>query len=97
MYIVHFSLLLASISFNTIETKLFYEKNNKRNPVITNVSIIHNENDIDGDKAILTLLGEDKKIAEIESISSSRSGWAYGAYVRLRCDLLRLDEILSQW
>lgn len=82
--------------YNEITTKCFYEPNSKRNPIITNVSI---DTDYNGhsQECSLTFFGEDKKLAEVNTLSSSGSGWGYGASVTLKCKDLDIDELLSEW
>lgn len=68
----------------------------KNNPVITNVK--YEEGDaFDSGYSVITFYGLDKKLAEINSYSSSGSGWAYGATVSVVCSELDIDEILSSW
>lgn len=82
--------------YNEVETKCFYEKGSKRNPVITDIKV-DTENEDNGNRCILTFFGEDKMLAEVNSFSSSGSGWFYGACVTIECDVLKLNETLSQW
>lgn len=86
--------------YNEIKSKLFCEPNSKRNPIITKVSVAvdgnYDDND-DGQEGVLTFFGEDKKLAEVNAISTSGSGWPYGACVILKCKALDIDEILSEW
>lgn len=87
--------------YNEIESKLFYEPNSKRNSIITKVSVAvdgnYDDNNDDGQECVLTFFGEDKKLAEVNAISTSGSGWPYGACVILKCKALDIDEILSEW
>ena len=82
--------------FNDIATKCLFEPNSDINPIIVNVTIDNKEVG-DGETCVLTFFGEDKEIAKLETYSSSGSGWAYGANVRLHCSILEIDEILSCW
>lgn len=77
------------------ETKLFCSQNNKRNPIITNVT--KEEGDGGEDSSIVTFFGESKPLAAIESVCGSGSGWEYGAFVKLQCKALDIDEILAEW
>lgn len=80
--------------FNEIETTLLIDKNNS--PIITNMERISDEEG-DGERYILTLLGESRPIAKINTYSSSGSGWQYGAYVKLVCNELDINVMLSSW
>lgn len=86
--------------YNEIVTNLFVEKNSNRNPIITNVEIIDEElfdefNEYD--EVIVVFYGENKKIAEISALSSSRSGYGYGANVRLVCKKLDIELMLTKY
>lgn len=84
--------------FNEIETTLLIDENNS--PIIINTERTTDEDEDDygyGERCILTLLGESKPIAEINTYSSSGSGWKYGAYVKLVCNELDINVILSSW
>lgn len=80
--------------FNEIETTLLIDENNS--PIIINTERTTDENDY-GERCIFTLLGESKPIVEINTYSSSDSGWQYGAYVKLVCNELDINVILSSW
>ena len=83
--------------FNEITTNLFISKEElHRNPIITSVQT---ERDVgnDEDRLIITLFGEQKQLAEIESMSSSWSGWNYGATVTLHCLKTNEKEVLTSW
>jgi len=80
--------------YNDIDTKLLCEENSR--PVITNI-VIENDEEGEGEACTVTFFGESKPIAEIETYSSSGSGWGYGATVSVRCLALGIDEILSSW
>ena len=79
-----------------ISTLLINKKELANNPIITDIKEINNEED-DGNRHILTLVGISKPLAEINSYSSSGSGWCYGACVTLECKETRLSKILSHW
>ena len=51
----------------------------------------------DEDRLIITLFGEQKQLAEFESMSSSGSGWHYGATVTLHCLKTNEKEVLTSW
>lgn len=60
--------------FNEITTNLFISKEElHRNPIITSVQTERDAGN-DEDRLIITLFGEQKQLAEIESMSSSGSG-----------------------
>lgn len=82
--------------FNEIETTLLIDENNS--PIIINTERTTDEGEYgDGERCILTLLGESRPIAEINAYSSSGSGWAYGACVKLVCNELDINVMLSSW
>ena len=66
------------------------------NPVITNIKIEKYEEYMSGE-AVITLYSESNEIATLKSISSSRSGCQYGAFVRIVCKELDIDEIVTEW
>lgn len=70
--------------FNEFDILLIDEEEIHNNPVITNITEERNEY-TDGDVLKMTFFGEHKAIAEINSYSSSGSGWCYGACVTLKC------------
>lgn len=83
--------------FNQIKTHLFISKDElRRNPIITNIQedSVHSN---DSSDLTITFFGEQKRIAKIDSMSSSGSGWGYGAFVSLRCLKTKEEEILTQW
>lgn len=90
--------------YNKIETSLFIDRKELfRNPIITNVEICDNDELVsntawgDGDAKTITFFGENKALAEFNSLSSSGSGWDYGATVKLVCKDLQIDEIVTTW
>lgn len=84
--------------YNELSAKCFFEAGSERNPIITNVLIEReNSEDLFGENCVLTFFGEDKQLAEVNSYSSSGSGWQYGACVTIKCDALKLEEVLSEW
>lgn len=83
--------------FNEITTNLFISKEElHRNPIITSIETERGADNHE-DRLVITLFGEQKQLAEIESISSSGSGWNYGATVTLRCLKTNEEEILTSW
>ena len=82
--------------YNEIETHLLVSEHSR--PVITSVKVDdESSHHCEADAARLTFFGESKPIAEIESLSSSGSGWGYGATVTLICNPLRINHILTSW
>ena len=79
-----------------VSTLLIDKKELANNPIITDITEIDNE-ECEGNRHILTLVGVSKPLAEIDSYSSSGSGWCYGACVILKCEETRLSKILSSW
>lgn len=79
-----------------VATLLINKKELANNPIITDIKESDTEED-DGNRHILTLVGISKPLAEINSYSSSGSGWCYGACVTLECKETRLSKILSSW
>lgn len=84
--------------YNDLETKLLIDEHNK--PVITDIDYTKTK-DADGwgecDSVKITFFGGNKQIAEISSLSSSGSGWSYGACVTIKCKELNIDETITQW
>ena len=83
--------------FANFDMTLFYAEDDERNPIITNIEIESDNDGYNKETAIITFYGENKKIASIEAEAGSRSGWAYGACVTLRCKTLDIDETLAKW
>lgn len=84
--------------FNEITAKLLVsEMELNRNPVITNVEMTEEEAEWDGMNGKLTFFGEYKPIAVVDTLSSSGSGWCYGACVSISCKVLGINETLSNW
>ena len=83
--------------YNEITTNLLISETElNRNPVITNAIIEQNEWDSDMEGK-LTFFGESKPLATIDTLSSSGSGYQYGAYVIIRCNLLGISDEISSW
>lgn len=89
--------------YNEFSTKLLVSEDELvRNPIITNVEVEETiarreENWFDGQGAKITFFGEVKPIAELDSFSSSGSGWCYGACVTIVCEALEMDETITSW
>jgi len=77
-------------------TNLLYSENDFRNPIITNVTMNSGDNSY-CDTSVVTFYGEAKSLVTIESEAGSGSGWSYGAFVKLRCKALDIDEDLASW
>lgn len=83
--------------YNEITAQLYFDENNlTHNPVITNVKVTSKEVG-DANEVEITFFGEVKVIAELTSMSSSGSGWQYGACVSIVCKDIDLNETISEW
>lgn len=83
--------------FNTIKTALFFDpKDEKRVPAITRVEQ-DRRSEGDGDNLLITFFGYDRRLALIESYSSSGSGWQYGATVTLACRETGDEAEVTSW
>lgn len=83
--------------FNEIETKLLVSEDElTRNPIITNV-VTESKSGGCSERAKITFFGEVKALAELNSRSSSGSGWQYGACVTVVCKSLNMDEVITSW
>lgn len=80
--------------FNKIETTLSMSKKNP--PVITKVQY-QDVTTGDEDAIVITFFGLDREIAEIFAMSSSGSGWAYGASVAVKCREINFTEVITQY
>lgn len=80
--------------FNEIQTTLSMSRKNP--PVITKVQY-QDVTEGDEDAVIITFFGLNKEIAEIFSMSSSGSGWAYGATVSVKCREINFTEVITQY
>lgn len=85
--------------YNDISTQLFIsEEELARNPAIMKYEIIEDDGvHEEGSYFRLIFFGEVKKMAEVETYSSSGSGWSYGAAVSCLCRETNEEEILSSW
>jgi hypothetical protein len=84
--------------FNELVNKLLISSDDlSRNPVITKIEARTTNEYSEEDHVIITLFGEAKKLAEIDSLSSSGSGWCYGACVTLRCVQTDESECITCW
>lgn len=71
--------------YANITKQLFFEPNNKNNPVITNWK--WDERKYGSQTVIVTLYGVNKLLAEYEFECGSGSGWCYGATITAMCCL----------
>lgn len=71
--------------FKDITKELFFEPNDKNNPIITNWE--WEEQESGSQTVILTLYGLQKLLAEYEFECGSSSGWCYGATITAMCCL----------
>lgn len=82
--------------YNDFVAKLFYEKGSIDNPVITSVEFDDISN-YDNEHILVTFFGVDKRLALIDSISSSASGFCYGAYVKCHCIETGEEEFITTY
>lgn len=83
--------------YNVFFAELFTsEEDLAQNPIITRVEVEKNV-ECDEEKAKITFFGGAKKLLKLESLSSSGSGWTYGACVTVRCKAMELDEVVTEW
>ena len=83
--------------YNELSTELLISADElSNNPVITNIEKIDTSGS-DDDSIKIVFFGEVKKIAEINSLSSSGSGWDYGACVWVTCKQINESEILTKY
>ena len=73
-------------SNNPIITEIAYENPSKMTPYGEDCDRLH-----------ITFMGESKPIAEINSLSSSGSGWFYGAHAWVVCKETKELEELTSW
>ncbi len=71
--------------YANITKELFFEPNDKNNPIITNWE--WEEQESGSQTVILTLYGLQKLLAEYEFECGSGSGWCYGATIIAMCCL----------
>jgi len=83
--------------FNEFGILLIDNDETEKNPIITNIVSEKGDTEYDEDTLKLTFFGEHKAIAEINSLSSSGSGWCYGACVTLRCRETGKEHTLTSY
>lgn len=88
--------------FNEIVTELCVDLESD-SPVITNITadtsgIEELDVDyIDCEYVRIVFFGESKKLMSVKSLSSSGSGYCYGACVTVRCKALDIEEVITSW
>lgn len=82
--------------YNDFVAKLLYEEDSIDNPVITSVEF-DDISDYDSKHVLVTFFGVDKKLALIDSVSSSESGYCYGAYVKCCCVETGEEEFITTY
>ena len=83
--------------YNTWDLKVFRD-NIKRNPIITNIQWDEDDGESSNEHtAHITLFGEYAPLVQLDSLSSSGSGWSYGATVTLRCVETDEQYIVTAW
>lgn len=82
--------------FNDWTIKIF-EDEIQRNPVITNVVLQSDGSCGEEDTATLTFFGEYAPMVEVDSLSSSGSGWCYGACVEIVCRETTERNTITVW
>lgn len=86
--------------YNEFTLQLLIDENDlKNNPIITKVETCNFDNDgyEDFDHRKITFYGLYKPIEEIDSTSSSGSGWGYGACVTCKCVETNEEETITSW
>lgn len=86
--------------YNDFSTLVIDPDNLNKNPVITNIEEAESDkfnNGDDGESVKITLFGEYKPLATIDSISGSGSGYRYGACVTLVCKETGEEETITYW
>lgn len=82
--------------FKDITKELFFEPNNKNNPIITGWNL-SDEGGWDGCRVRLTLFGLKKPLAKYEFECNSGSGWCYGATITAVCSLDNKEVEICCW
>lgn len=84
--------------YNDLSTELLISETELgNNPIITNIEKKDTSEESDGESVIITFFGESKPIATIDSLSSSGSGWCYGACVWVECKETNDSETITSW
>ena len=82
--------------YTRITKELFFEPNDKDNPVITDVEWCKDENE-NRYRVRLTLFGVKKPLAEYEFECGSNSGWCYGAAITAMCSFEDSEIGICRW
>jgi hypothetical protein len=83
--------------FNELSTELLISTDElSNNPIITNIEKTDTSG-YDDDSVKIAFFGECKKIAEVNSLSSSGSGWNYGACVWVTCKQTGEEETITSY
>lgn len=81
-----------------LNTALHFDPNEtKNNPVITDVVEEVSDDGYYNDCVNIHFFGVNKKLATIEAEAGSGSGWAYGAFVAVKCKALKLEHTIAEW
>lgn len=84
--------------YSDVTTKLFIDPEDMATaPAITKVEDSGAEEDGDSEVLTVVLFGLNRKLAEINSLSSSGSGWCYGSTMTVRCRETGEEEIMTSW
>lgn len=84
--------------YTDITKELFFEPNNKNNPIITNWDWFESEeHEYGGCRVRLTLFGLKKPLAKYEFECNSGSGWCYGATITAVCGLDDKEVEICSW
>lgn len=88
----------ACCGYTDITKELFFEPNNKNNPIITNWDWFESEeHEYGGYRVRLTLFGLKKPLAKYEFECGSGSGWCYGATITAVCGLDNKEVEICRW
>lgn len=83
--------------YTDITKELFFEPNNKNNPIITNWDCFESEEEYGGCRVRMTLFGLKKPLAKYEFECNSGSGWCYGATITAVCGLDNKEVEICSW
>lgn len=83
--------------FTDITKELFFEPNNKNNPIITGWNWSGTEESYGGCRVGLTLFGLKKPLAKYEFECNSGSGYCYGATITAVCSLDGKETEICYW
>lgn len=83
--------------YNELSTELLISADElSNNPIITNIEKT-DTSERDEDSVKIAFFGECKKIAEVNSLSSSGSGYCYGACVWVTCKQTNEEETITSY